>query len=239
MADFKLVRFMFEAGTKLKLSTLPLSTAITLLHQFCRDYNLEDYDEYMVAAAFLYIGGKAEEEHLRLRDIINVVYRICNGSDSELEIDTTYWALRESMSQTELFLLRALQFKINVQHPHKYLVHYLKSLYDWLDHETTTNIPIARTAWSLLNDSYHISKIILQTRPHKHALACLYLSVNIFGVEVNCAAKRESDSEGCEEEAEAKDYWCKAFIEDISIKELKKIGTEILQSYELETKLYS
>ncbi len=39
-----------------------------------------------------------------------------------------YWELRDEVVASEQLLLRALNFDLHVEHPHKYLLNYLKSL---------------------------------------------------------------------------------------------------------------
>jgi len=45
--------------------------------------------------------------------------RILHPDKPPLDIGTTYWSLRESVIQCELFLARSLQFHFAVDHPHK------------------------------------------------------------------------------------------------------------------------
>jgi len=45
--------------------------------------------------------------------------RILHSDKPPLDIGTTYWSLRDSVIQCELFLARALQFHFAVDHPHK------------------------------------------------------------------------------------------------------------------------
>lgn len=45
--------------------------------------------------------------------------RILHPSEPPLDIGSTYTALRESIIQCELFLLRALGFQVSIDHPHK------------------------------------------------------------------------------------------------------------------------
>jgi len=62
-------------------------------------------------------------------------------------------------------------------------MHYLKSLYDWLDASTVDRTPIARTAWALLRDSYH-GDICLVHPPNVIAVAVLYLALHCYGVTI-------------------------------------------------------
>ena len=73
---FVIARFIFECGHKLNAKVLTVSTALQFLHRFNKaTENSASYDRYLISAACLYLAGKVEDnDHLRLRDIINVVY---------------------------------------------------------------------------------------------------------------------------------------------------------------------
>ena len=74
----------------------------------------------LIATASIYLSIKVEEEdHIKLRDIINVVFRTKHPNLIPLEINEQYWALRNSVIQTELLLVRMLSFKLEFEHPHK------------------------------------------------------------------------------------------------------------------------
>ena len=70
------------------------------------------------------------------------------------------------------------------------MLHYLKSLYDWLDPETTKTVPIAQTAWAILRDSCH-SDLSLRYQAEHIAVAVLYLALQTHGVEVPYSSKAE------------------------------------------------
>ena len=70
------------------------------------------------------------------------------------------------------------------------MLHYLKSLYDWLDPETIKTTPIAKTAWGILRDSYH-SDLALRYQAEHIAVAVLYLALQTYGVEVPYSNKAE------------------------------------------------
>ena len=74
----------------------------------------------MIATASIYLSIKVEEEdHIKLRDIINVAFRTKHPDLNPLEINEQYWSLRNSVIQTELLLVRVLSFKLEFEHPHK------------------------------------------------------------------------------------------------------------------------
>ena len=64
----------------------------------------------------------------------------------------------------------------------QYLLQYIKSVTDWLEPEMS-KYPLARTAWSILRDSYHTSTC-LRYPPTHVAVTVLYMTLEIHGVEV-------------------------------------------------------
>jgi len=220
---FGIIRFMFESGAKLSMTSVPLATSATLYHRFFREFSVKDFDPHMIAITCLYLAGKVEEEHVRLTDIINVTYRILHPDKLPLDIGPTFWTLRDSIIQCELFITRALQFHFAVDHPHKYLVHYLKSLYDWLDRETVEHVPIASTSWALLSDSYH-GTICLSHRPDVIAVAVLHITLQSYGVNVPPHDSHDTKYE-----------WWEALIDDIRWSDIKHIVNKLFDLYDLET----
>ena len=72
---FVVARFILECGRKLEAKVITISTAHKLFHKFNQSTQGSVYDPYLMSAACLYLAGKIEDsDHLRLRDIINVVY---------------------------------------------------------------------------------------------------------------------------------------------------------------------
>ena len=63
------------------------------------------------------------------------------------------------------------------------MLHYLKSIIDWLDPRISEGVPIARTAWTILSDSYH-GKVSLKYLPQELAVAVIYFSTQCHGVEI-------------------------------------------------------
>ena len=77
-----------------------------------------------------------------------------------------------------------LRFQTKLIHPHKYMLHYLQSLKDWMSPEVWNKYPVARTSWSLLQDSYHDSNIVLEMDPEHISLACMQLALQSYGIKV-------------------------------------------------------
>jgi len=124
---------------------MTISTACILLHKFrAASTNEKEYDIYvrsipvylqscqriisyskpflsfqLVAAACIYLAGKIESQLIKIRDVINVTRGTLNRKSSPLDLGDAYWALRESIVQMELLLIRVLKFDLTIHHPQK------------------------------------------------------------------------------------------------------------------------
>lgn len=215
---FDAAKFIFIAGDKLCMKPVPLATAATLYHKFYRIHGVADFDPYTIASSCLYLAGKLEEEKVRIRDVINVAHRTLHPDKKLLDINETYWELRESITKCELFILRSLQFQVHFCHPHNYLLHYLKSICDWLD-PSVDICQLSKISWSLLQDSY-LSDVCLNVKPDKMAVSILYLSLQCLGLHFPHAD-------------ECSLPWYEVLSEHITLKEIKDASICIMESYEL------
>lgn len=59
----------------------------------------------------------------------------------------------------------------------------MKTLQDWLEPSTWTNIPIAKAAASFLQDFHHSPKVLNHKATHI-AISCLSLALQTYGVQV-------------------------------------------------------
>jgi len=184
--DFVLSRFIAECGHKLKAKVMTVATAQTIFHRFCKaSADPSHYDPYLISASCLYLAGKLEDnDHQKLRDIINVVYTTLHRDKEPLPLDNEYYNMREAIVQAELQILRMIRFQTRTDHPHRYLLHYLKSLRDWMPEETWDKFPLAKTSWALLQDAFHDQAIVLETDPSELSLACIQLALQTYGVQV-------------------------------------------------------
>lgn len=65
----------------------------------------------------------------------------------------------------------------------QYMLHYLRSLQAWFGEEEWSKYPVAKTSMALLQDFHH-SPAILDYPPSLIAIACINLSLQIYGVVV-------------------------------------------------------
>lgn len=155
----------------------------------------------------LYLSSKVEEEsENRLRSIINVCYRTYHSELAPLDLDESFWALKNSVVQTELVIVRMLSFNMVFEHPHKvdllsllfrwfkirkklnsflltwkYLLIYLEAMRDWIPLFGGQSTPVTMMCWSLLNDLLH-TDLFLNYRPQEVAISIIYLALQSYGI---------------------------------------------------------
>jgi len=222
---FVAVHFILECGAKLEAEAITISTAASLFHKFCAATSLSDYDPYLLAATCLYLAGKVEDNHLKLRDVINIVQSVLHRSLEPLPLGDHYWNIRDAIVQSELLLLRMCQFGVKFSHPHKYLLHYLKSLKDWMSAEVWAKYPVAKVSWSLLQDLYHDPRV-LEPDPSLTAIACIQLALETFGIQVPFVGTGEDERP-----------WYRIISEKAHKEKLWEVMTRVMEVYTKEAEL--
>ncbi|KAF9155917.1 hypothetical protein BG015_008059 [Linnemannia schmuckeri] len=146
------------AGEILQFPPVTIGTSLVYYHKY-RAYLHQAYkrgerdneafraDEYLFATACLHLACKCTEVSRKVRDLVNVTYRVMNPGQPALSLSTkvndnsdsssslqqpqqqnthstappptaaTYWHIRDSLLTTELMLLRILQFDLDVSLP--------------------------------------------------------------------------------------------------------------------------
>ncbi|XP_070559743.1 cyclin-Q-like [Ptychodera flava] len=215
--NFKAVKYIWDAGVKLRMESVPLATACMIYHKFFKKCDLEQYDPYTIAASAMYLASKVCEEQVRLKDIVKVCYRTLHKDEPPSELSNTYIELRESIARGELLILRVLKFQVAFTMPHNYLQLYMKSMREWLDPQVWKKKPIWNTAWAFLRDSYH-SDICLQTKAQHMAVAVLYFALQFHNVRV---PQNET----------TKDKWWQVFCEDVNEDDICSIKEHLIKVY--------
>lgn len=216
-------RFIIECGIKLKANVLTVATASTYYHKFFQFASLEDYDIYLIGCTCLYLASKVEDDDIKIRDIINVGVNCVRPDDPPLSLDP-YFTLRDSLIQAELLLMRVLGYKMKVDLPHRYLLHYIQSLKDWVGEKTFNTLPIVEMSWTLVQEVYH-SPIVLKYSPQLLAAAILNLVNEIYGIVVP----------GCDELNNRS--WFTVLHSDCTTKAVWEVTTKIIEIYKEEETL--
>ena len=88
------------------------ATALALFHRYNQGSPDPSYDPYLIACSCIYLSGKADNDHLKLRDVINVTQTTLKKNNEPLDLNDEYYAIREAIVQAELLLLRMINFKV-------------------------------------------------------------------------------------------------------------------------------
>lgn len=212
-------RFLFECAMKLAMKPLTSATAAVLFHRFFKEADESEYDPYMIAASCIYLAGKIKDDPVKIRDVINISYSTIHRGAIPLELGDEYWAMRDTIVQAELFITRFLKFDLTTVHPHKYMLHYMKSLQDWFGVKEWNALPVAKMAASYLQDFHHSSKV-LDHKPDHIAVCCLALAFQTYGVQVPLT-----------EELDDVAAWYNVFCKDLSRDKHWEIIEDILEVY--------
>lgn len=116
---FKLFFVIFNKNNILvKPSTF--AVAATIFHRVIKNLAKADYDKFSISTGVIYLASKANEDPLRLKDIINVSQVTLKRETSLNELGNEAWiiSMRDSIIQCELFLMRVLHFDSSVRLPH-------------------------------------------------------------------------------------------------------------------------
>ncbi|XP_037089847.1 cyclin-Q-like isoform X2 [Pollicipes pollicipes] len=218
-------RFLHECALKLDAKVTVVATASVVYHRFFREVNEADYDIYLIAGSCLYLAGKLEDQALKARDVINVTHVTLRPGGRPLDMDESYWNLRDSLIQAELLVLRMLRFSTEFEHPHKYLLHFLASLEDWLGAELFRQVPLRRTAWALLRDLY-MDDFVLDSKPQWLALACIHIALQCYGLNVPGSV-------------EGGKTWYQTLCPSCTREELWDVTEKVLDVYGQEEQLFS
>lgn len=162
-----------------------------------------------------------KEDPLKIRDIINVTHNTLQRGSTPLEIGDEYWNMRDAIVQAELLIMRVLKFEVSINHPHKYMLHYLKSLEGWMGQEELNAQPIASVAAAFLQDFHH-DAAILEYCPQHLAIACISLAMQCYGVQMPLIEDGDDES------------WYATFVKDLPKEKHWEIMEKIMEVYNRE-----
>ncbi|XP_050075378.1 cyclin-Q [Anopheles maculipalpis] len=216
-------RFIFECAQKLEMKPLTSATAAILYHRFFRELDDTEYDPYMIACSCLYLAGKIKDDKVRKRDVINVAHNTINRDATPLEPCDEYWSMWDTIVQAELFIARMLKFDMTIVHPHKYMLHYMKSLQDLFGAKEWHSMPVAKAAAAFLQDFHHSSKI-LDYKPAHTAVCCLALAFQVYGVQVPLM-----------DETDETTNWYNVFCPELTRETYWEILENVMDVYDIDT----
>ena len=98
------------------------------------------------------LASKLEETQKSIRHVMTVFHHLellrCNGNKEQVLTtdDPKFWELKKDLLDAEREMLKIMGFQVYVEHPHKYLLNYLRVLS--LDSHPT----LPQKAWNYAND---------------------------------------------------------------------------------------
>ena len=214
----KVAKYIFKCSEKLSLKDLTIACACSLYHDFFNKISISLFDPHTVAATSIYLATKVEEQHTRLRDVVNVCYNTLYP-DKVLELNEQYWKLRDSICSFELLLLRMLNFDVAYVHPHKFILHYLLSISKLFPKQQWESLRVSDITWALLRDSY-VSNVCLKHPPKLLSIALIHLALQCCEIKVPLS----EDSE---------EPWWKVIYENCTQDKIDEIQCDIIDVYNI------
>lgn len=94
--------------------------AASIFHRVVKNLSKLDYDKFTLASGSIYLASKVNEDPVRIKDVINVSQITLDREATLKELGNEAWILshRDSIVQTELFLMRVLHFDPLIKLPH-------------------------------------------------------------------------------------------------------------------------
>ncbi|KAI8636386.1 hypothetical protein BD408DRAFT_426202 [Parasitella parasitica] len=204
-------------------------------------------NEELLTTTCLQLACKATEVPRKVRDIVNVGHRYYHPKGTTLNVDENYFRMRSSLVTSELLLVRALGFDLEVELPFAYCLNVLRGLgsirYFRADETKKTNkrhhshtaqqkevwkkmendmdpemSTIARLAWMYVWDSLCSPKIASTHSIPGIGLGCLYLALRTAEVEMSMSMSEYVDMWGASE--------------NISVQAVRDVVTDLLDFYD-------
>lgn len=166
-----------EATILLDLPQVCAATAQTLFHRFYARRSFARHDVRHVAMGVLFLAAKVEESPRRLRDVLNVFNALFQYRDDGLrELEPLdigserYSNMKALVVHVEGEVLTELGFILYTEHPHKFILNYVKLICV----DALLEKPLAQKAWNVINDSAR-TDLCLRFAPE--AICCAAISM--------------------------------------------------------------
>ena len=223
-----LCSFLHDFGASHNFEKVVILTACVFVQRFFMLQSFMQHERFMVAISALFLAGKVEEHHRKLKDICPKFMDIRKKFGIQSKVpgnDFSNAAHRDDMFDAvvvcERILLNTLYFDLQVTHPHASLSQYLKASKGYVSNKGM-QMRLLETARIFIHDSY-LTNLCLRFTPEKIALACLYLAT--------CHVRIEPESGGSSGDANTKD-WLAVLPSVAPLEEIGVIVNTILDVYE-------
>ena len=143
------MRAIQEAAVLLKASQQVACTGQVLLHRFYAKRSMVKFDVRRVAATSVFLACKLEECPRKLRDVVNVFHRMSRRREKKPLTHLEYFSkryedIKADLVRVERHMLREFGFCIHAEHPHKFVLNYLRMM--------GQDSAMMNAAWKIAND---------------------------------------------------------------------------------------
>ncbi|CAO3650263.1 unnamed protein product [Mucor hiemalis] len=144
IANMAAIQFLRQASSMLNLPIRTTATSVIYFHSFNLfmnkrekkvnvdgSLNPEDVlyaNEELLTLTCLQLACKVTEVPRKVRDLVNVGYRYYHPNGATLNIEEKYFKMRSSLVTSELLLVRALGFDLEIELPFAYCLNVLRGL---------------------------------------------------------------------------------------------------------------
>jgi hypothetical protein len=190
----------------LELPQSTICTAQNILHRFYCRQSMQHYKLLYIILTSIYLAQKVEEFHTRSINQIIIALDRClkiiqlhihhtNNSIPSTDTSTIavidrhsvrYMKWRNIINTYELVILRTLGYTLYVDHPHKFLLHFINALTPYMninDMENEKYRLLAQHAWNYANDSMYTIACI-QYKPYDIAVTCISLAADDLAIDL-------------------------------------------------------
>ena len=176
--------FIQRMGILLKLPQVGMCTAQVMFHRFYAKRSLNKFDVRHVAMGALFLATKVEECPRKVRDVINVYWHLeqkrAGQTPAPMDIySSRYNALKERLIRAEREILKELGFILYCEHPHKFILNYVKLL--TVNNETCRQL--AQHAWNFCNDSQR-TNVCIRFAPEVICCAAIWMAARVLQIKL-------------------------------------------------------
>ena len=137
--------------------------------------SVQEFQPEIIAAACVFIACKLEEHIIQSRYVVSTFHSLLSPPTAP-PLDANkpeYWELKKELFNHEIQVLRTLGFMVQVEHPHKYVLSYMRFLNGTKE--------LAQAAWSVANDTLR-TDLCTRYTPSTIACAAIYIGSRMAGV---------------------------------------------------------
>jgi hypothetical protein len=137
-----------------------------------------------MAIGALFLACKVEECPRRARDVLNCFCHLCDkrAGKTPAPVDmysTAFVHLKDKLIRAERELLKELGFILYSEHPHKFILNYVKLLSPSKDKEPA----LAQAAWNFINDSQR-TNVCMKYAPEVICCAAIWFAARSVGIKL-------------------------------------------------------